>query len=200
MSLTEVDAPAKPASRGRSSAKAWLRALELTAPIAGNHGRIFSTVIDERAEDCGDAPALLSDHESLTYRSLAERSNQYARWALDQGLDKGDTVGLMMPNRPEYMAIWLGITRVGCVVALINTNLAGPALSHCVNIVAPKHIIVAAELMDPLTAVLADLTPAAKIWVHGIGNDEFPSIDRDIKRHSGEKLSDAERRPVTIEA
>ena len=57
-----------------------------------------------------------------------------------------------MPNRPEYMAIWLGITRVGGVVALLNTNLTGPSLAHCINIVAPRHLIVARELMDPLTA------------------------------------------------
>ena len=55
-----------------------------------------------------------------------------------QGLAKGETVCLLMPNRPEYMAIWLGITRVGGVVALLNTNLIGPALAHCINIVAPE--------------------------------------------------------------
>ena len=38
---------------------------------------------------------------------------RYARWALEQGLAKGETVCLMMPNRPEYMAIWLGLTSVG---------------------------------------------------------------------------------------
>ena len=63
-----------------------------------------------------------------------------------------------MPNRPEYMAIWLGITSVGGVVALLNTNLVGPSLAHCINIVAPKHLIVAAELVDPLTTALPDLT------------------------------------------
>ena len=51
-----------------------------------------------------------------------------------------------MPNRPEYLAIWLGITRVGGVVALLNTNLAGQSLAHCINIAAPRHLIVAAEL------------------------------------------------------
>ena len=55
-----------------------------------------------------------------------------------------------MPNRPEYMAVWIGITSVGGVVALINTNLIGPSLAHCIDIVAPKHIIVAAELADGL--------------------------------------------------
>ncbi len=48
----------------------------------------------------------------------------------------------MMPNRPEYLAAWLGISRAGGVIALLNTNLTGIALAHCVNIVTPKHIIV----------------------------------------------------------
>src|SRR5437773_10832161 len=199
MSLREGDAPATPAGSNRSAAKAWLRALELTAPIANNPRRIFSTVIDKLAEKFGEAPALLSDRERLTYRALAERSNRYARWALDQGLAKGDAVCLFMPTRPEYMAIWLGITRVGGIVSLLNTNLAGPSLAHCINTVGPTHVIVAAELVDPLTTALADLAGAPSIWAHGAGRHEFPRIDRDVERHAGEALREAERRPLTIE-
>src|SRR5437867_6484621 len=182
-----------------SPTKAWSRALELTAPIANSPHRTFPTVIEELAEAFGEAPALLSDRECLTYRALAERSNRYARWALDQGLATGDAVCLFMPNRPEYMAIWIGVTSVGGVVALLNTNLAGPSLAHCINIVAPKHIIVATELIDPLTAALQDLAGAASIWAHGAGGGEFPRIDRDIERRGDEKMSDAECRPPTIE-
>src|SRR5438128_11685509 len=109
----------------RSAAQAWLRALELTARIPKHPHRILSTVIEELAERLGEAPALLSDRECLTYRGLGERANTYARWALAQGVGKGDAVGLLMPNQPEYLAIWLGISRIGGVVALLNTNLAG---------------------------------------------------------------------------
>jgi len=182
----------------RSAAKGWLRALELTAPIVNNPYRILSTVIEDLAEKFGAAPALLSDRECLTYRALVERSNRYARWALVQGLARGDTVCLFMPNRPEYMAIWLGISHVGGVVSLLNTNLAGPSLAHCINIVRPKHIIVAAELVDPLTTALSDLTDATTIWVHGTDHDEFLRIDRDLERHAGERLCEAERRSITI--
>src|SRR5213593_661206 len=192
MSLREGDAPATPAGSNRSAAKAWLRALELTAPIANNPRRIFSTVIDKLAEKFGEAPALLSDRERLTYRALAERSNRYARWALDQGLAKGDAVCLFMPNRPEYMAIWLGITRVGGVVSLLNTNLAGPSLAHCINLAAPTHLIVAAELMDRVTAVRPDLAGAPTIWMHGAGHDQFPRIDAAIDRSPGHALDAAE--------
>ena len=110
---------------------------------------MLPVVIDElRATTRRRARAHLRRARCLSYRALAERANRYARWALRQGLAKGDVVCLLMPNRPEYMAIWLGITRVGGVVALLNTNLAGPSLAHCIDIVAPKHIIVAAELID----------------------------------------------------
>ena len=182
-----------------SAAKAWLRALELTAPIARTPDRVFSTVIEELAAQWGDAPSLLSDRECLTYRALAARVNQYARWALDAGIAKGEVVCLLMSNRPEYMAIWLGITSVGGVVSLLNTNLPGPSLAHCINVVLPKHIIVAAEFSDQWSATLPNLSVAPAIWMHGGEHDSFTRIDLEIERTSGALLSKAERRPPTIE-
>ena len=124
-------------------------------------------MIEELAAEFGEAPALLSDRECLSYRALAQRSNQYARWALAQGLGKGETICLFMPNRPEYLAIWLGLTKVGGVVALLNTNLTGRSLAHCIDIVAPKHIIADSDLVDRLMTALPDVTAAPTIWIHG---------------------------------
>ena len=184
---------------GRSAAKAWLRALELTAPIARNPRRIFPSVIEELAEKFGEAPALLSDGSSLSYRALAAQANRYARWALAQGLAKGDTVCLLMPNRPEYLAIWLGITRAGGVVSLLNTNLVGPSLAHCVKIVAPKHVIAAAELVAALTAALADNRGDCEDLGPWRRPRRFPRIDLDVERRAGDSLSDSERPPLGIE-
>jgi fatty-acyl-CoA synthase len=178
---------------------AWSRALALTTPIARRPDRILPTVIEELAEMCGEAPALLSDGECLTYRALAARSTRYARWAIAQGIGIGDAVCLLMPNRPEYMAAWLGITRVGGVVALLNTNLAGRSLAHCINIAGPQHLIVAAELVDRLIAVRPHLAGAPTIWVHGAGHDQSPRIDDEIERYPGHALEESERRPVTVD-
>jgi hypothetical protein len=40
-----------------------------------------------------------------------------------------------MLNRAEYIAAWIGFSKVGVATALINTNLTGHALAHCLNIV-----------------------------------------------------------------
>jgi fatty-acyl-CoA synthase len=182
-----------------SPAKAWLRALELTAPIVRHRHRILSTAIAEVAVRMGEAPALLSEMESFTYNALMQRANQYARWALDQGLAKGDVVCLLMTNRPEYFACWLGITSVGVVVSLLNTNLVGSSLAHCIRIVSPKHIIVSAEFVAPLTAVLPQLELSPVVWAHGRKDTSFPRIDSAIERYSGEPLVLSERRAPAIE-
>src|SRR5437867_11183514 len=83
-----------------------LRALGMTTPIAKNPTRVFPVVVEELAEKFGDAPALLSARERLSYRELGERSTRYARWARAQGPAKAAPVSLPLPNRPEYMATW----------------------------------------------------------------------------------------------
>jgi fatty-acyl-CoA synthase len=179
--------------------RAALRTLRMTTQIPKNPTRVFPDVIDDLADKFTGAPALLSARESFTYRVLAERSNRYSRWALKQGLNKGEAVCLLMPNRPEYMAIWIGITRVGGVVSLLNTNVGGGSLAHCVNIVEPKHIIVAAELAPTFATTRMHLATNATVWVHGAGAPEFPRIDEEIEPLAAEPLRGAERRALTIE-
>jgi fatty-acyl-CoA synthase len=181
-----------------SPAKAWLRALELTKPIASQPERILPAVIEEAAMRLGDAPALLSDRETLTYRGLSYRKNQYARWALEQGLCKGDVVCLLMTNRPEYMAAWLGITSVGVVVSLLNTNLVGNSLAHCIETVSPKCIIAASEYVSTLTEAVHNLDLVPAIWAHGAVESDLPRVDFEITSFSGAPLSEGERQQPTI--
>jgi fatty-acyl-CoA synthase len=182
-----------------SPAKAWLRALERTASIAANPARTLPATLDELADRHGDAPALMSDRETLSYRALAARANRYARWALAHYLAKGETVGLLMPNRPDYLAAWLGISRVGGVVALLNTNLTGRALAHCIDIVAPRHLIVASELAESFASAQPHLTSRPALWAHGAGPAGVARIDRDLQRHSDGPLDAGEQRAVTID-
>ncbi|HEX7446704.1 MAG TPA: long-chain-acyl-CoA synthetase [Pirellulales bacterium] len=187
-----VETPARPRA---SVSRAWLRALELTASIPRQRGRVLPAVVDELGQRLGDKPALLGERECFSYHELAERSRRYARWALAQGVAKGDVVGLLMPSRPEYLAIWLGITRVGGVVALLNTNLAGQSLARSIEAVSPKHVIVAAELAERFGAAVPHLAAPPQVWLHGEGR----GIDEQIENLASAPLDDAESREITID-
>jgi len=176
-----------------------MRTLRLTVPIAKNPRRIFPLVIAELAEKYGDAPALMSDREQLSYRELSAQANRYARWALDQGVRKGDTVCLLMSGRPEFLAVWIGITRIGGVTALLNTNLVDSGLAYCINVVEPKHIVVEAQMFKSFESARAHLAGDAKIWLHGDADADLPRIDRAVAALSGKDLAPSDRPALTIE-
>ncbi len=195
----DADTVAGQGPGSRSANKAWLHALELTAPIADNPTRTFPVVMEELAQRFGDAPALMSDAETLSFRALQDRSNRYARWAWVHGVRKGDAICLLMPNRPEYMAIWTGIGRAGGVVALLNTHLVGASLAHCIDAVSPGHIIVARELLDAFHSAAPHLSTDAVLWSHGDGGPGVPNIAVAIEELSGDPLAAWERPEVTVD-
>jgi fatty-acyl-CoA synthase len=130
---------------------------------------------------------------------LAGRINRYARWARSAGIKPGDTVCLFMSSRPAYVAAWLGMTKVGGVVALINTKLIGSSLSHCINVAAADHVILAAELADVFETAVAYLDRVPKIWIHGGEADGAgPVLDDILARTDGSPLTATERPAVTI--
>ena len=88
--------------------------------------RIFPRVVEALGESFGAAPALFSPAENFSHAATGGAGPPLCALGPGARRAKGDVVALLMPNRAEYLAIWLGITRVGGVVALINTNLSGP--------------------------------------------------------------------------
>jgi fatty-acyl-CoA synthase len=146
------------------------------------------------------APALVSTEATLSYRALAIRCSQYARWGLAQGLRPKDTVGLMMSNCAEYMAIWLGLTRIGAVVALINNNLAGDALVHSISIVAPRALIVGSDVASRLIAVRARLDRDLDCRVHGPSTADLAPLAPEPAGFSGDELRDSECAPPPLDA
>lgn len=195
-SVKEQSSENAPRGGKPSAAKSWLRAIELTSRIDADPHRLFADIVEGWSKREPERSALISDTETFSYQALAERINRYARWALSIGIEPGDTVCLLMPSRPDYIAAWLGITKVGGVVALINTNLVGRSLSHCIDVAGADHVILADDLAGVFEKAAPYLKRAPKIWIHGGANKA--SIDAVLEGLDGNPLSATERRDVTI--
>jgi fatty-acyl-CoA synthase len=171
----------------------WLRALDFTTRAVAQRERTLGRILNELAADHGERIALIGAGVDLSFADLAARANQYARWALAHGIKKGDCVALLMPNHPDYLAIWAGISQVGGMVALLNSNLRGPALAHCLDIVSPTHAIVARDRMEAYATASPTRTTRSHLWVcHGDWADT-PRIDTHVARLSPAPLSSDEQ-------
>ncbi len=102
-----------------------------------------------------------------TYGEFEARASKIANWALAQGLAAGDCVALYMENRPDYVAVWSGLAKVGVVTALINSNLTDEGLAHCINIADAKHVICGAEQDAGVASVEGRLDGAPQVWTLG---------------------------------
>ncbi len=192
--MTQSSLPEKPGGSSRASAlNAWIRALDATKVL---HDAPFATLpamLPDVAMAHADRPALVGQGGELSYRDLVAKANQYARWAIANGLGKGDVVSLLMPNCPDYAVMWLGLTRAGCAVALINTNLAADALLHGIQAAGSSHLIVAEPLLPAVTALADRLPPGSRVLVHGDGKPGcWSRIEPEIARHDAAPLDPAE--------
>jgi len=179
-----------------------VRILRAVRPVVSDPAQTLDVLIEKLAARHGDKTALISTRETLTYEQMNARANLYARWALAHGLRKGDAVALFMPNRPEYVCIWMGLAKIGCVTALINTNLVGTALAHCINVAQPRMVIADADLLGPLAAALPILAETIGLFVHGEMPDvtsakKISRIDTGLAAFSDKNLSSSERPKLT---
>ncbi|HVY14532.1 MAG TPA: long-chain-acyl-CoA synthetase [Rhodopila sp.] len=186
-----------PPAKDDNPLKPWIRALDRTAPFGRGEGVTLPAHVAGMAERFGDRPALLSDGEQLSYRDLADKTHRYARWTLQQPVAAGEVVCLLLPNCPDYVAIWLGISSVGGIVALINPNLTGDALLHVIATAAPKQVIVGAALEAAVAEIQDRLPGAPTIWTHGAG-EQWPRIDAAVETLSAEPLRTEEQRPPAL--
>lgn len=77
---------------------------------------------------------------------MEEYSNKIANVFKGHGYKKGDIVSLFLENKPEYICIWLGLSKLGVITPLINTNLRLSSLVHSITVAKSQSIIFGSEL------------------------------------------------------
>ena len=160
--------------------------------------RTISDIVAEFAERKPHNIAVICHDQTITYRALDAGANRYTHWAHQQRIAKGDVVALLMENRPEFLMAWLGLLKLGAVVALINTNLRGSPLAHSIGIAGARHAIVGAELADAYAeaAPLLDAKPMA--WTQGGRVHGFGDLDTALLSASTSPIDPSLRGGVTL--
>ena len=85
----------------------------------------LASFVTDSAERFGDRPALKLDDTVVNYALLNEGSARIAKLLKDKGLERGDRVGIMLPNVPYFAIVYYGVLRAGGVVVPMNVLLKG---------------------------------------------------------------------------
>ncbi|XP_037033095.1 long-chain fatty acid transport protein 4 [Bradysia coprophila] len=88
-----------------------------------------------------------------TFNEVNEFSNRIAHHFHSKGFKAGDIVGLFMENRPEFVCIWLGLSKIGVIVPLINTNLRLASLLHSITVANCNALIFGSSLTSAVDEI-----------------------------------------------
>ena len=130
-------------------------------------GELLPEVIERTVDAHKDRPAFIFEGRTITFDAFEALANQVASWAREQRILPGETVALFMLNRPEYVAIWYGLSKVGVITALINNQLSGESLAHCVAISHARHAILDKEIGAPATGAASSAGKGCVPWSFG---------------------------------
>lgn len=113
----------------------------------------LGSILEKQAKRYKDKPLILFEEKTITYREFNENANRYAHFFQKKGLIKGDTVVLLMDNRPEVLMIHAGLAKIGVVPALVNNNIKGQILLHAINIAEGRALILGDEYISEITKI-----------------------------------------------
>ena len=137
-------------------------------------GRYYSAVDEFEAQADANPNRVqmivAEDSREVTLHEMDTLANRVAHWTEDLGLTTGDSIALMLLNRPEFVSFWMGAAKRCVATALINTNATGAALLHSVKLATAtckgdKVLVVDAELHY---AIAQDDTVTRGLKEHGV--------------------------------
>jgi acyl-CoA synthetase (AMP-forming)/AMP-acid ligase II len=128
-------------------------------------------LVRARAQQHGDKAIVIDTESRLSYTELDETTRAMAAAFVDAGVGKGTRVGLIMPNRVQWVQIAVALTRIGAVLVPLSTLLKPPELVAQLRAASVQALIAVDEFrghryLDDLAGVMntPELPALQKIW------------------------------------
>ena len=141
-----------------------LRMLRSVKDVDAASNHLIADEFERRVDQFGGNLAFIEGDREWSYDDMETYANRVAAWADAQGLGQGDTVAIFARNRLEYIPLWFGLSKLGVIPALLNYQLAGKALAHCVNISDTSHVIVDVDMSEQWSAANTQIKGDPKVW------------------------------------
>lgn len=136
--------------------------------IADTKSWVLPRVLHEAATTNGDRLFLsVLGGESVTYGQLNSDAHRVAGFLHSIGVNRGDRVAIMMPNDIDLVRAFMGVTRIGAVGVMINTELTHSFLAHPLLDCQAKVLVVHASYLPQVHASGVSLDQVGRVFVAG---------------------------------
>ena len=123
----------------------------------------------------GSRAAIIYEGQTITYKELKGKVDQLAGAWDGRGLQKGERVGLMVSNHPDYIIAYYAALRLGLIVVQINPRYTARELLQIIDDAAMNFLVVDEEQLSTVEQV-KDMCDLRCVFVANGGDSDSNSI------------------------
>ncbi len=115
----------------------------------------------------------------MTWADFDRRANRFANLLLSRGVQRETKVGILMMNCLEWLPIYFGILKAGCIAVPMNFRYSSDEIKYCLELADVEVLVFGPEFVSRMDAIAADL-PSVRMMFF-VGTDG-PSYTEDCMR------------------
>ncbi|MFH0729509.1 MAG: AMP-binding protein [Pseudomonadota bacterium] len=139
--------------------------------------RTIHSVLKAKVKQYANREFFRWNDQVFGFEDFDRQSDRVAAGLHSLGIHKGDKVGIMMGNRPEFLFLWFGLSKLGAVEVPLNTAHRGDLLTYMVDTSDCRILVTASEFLDRVAPVLGNLPTLEKIVVLDDGQEMLPALN-----------------------
>ncbi len=93
----------------------------------------------------------------ISWKDFDRRANRFANLLLSRGLKKGTKVAILLMNSLEWLPIYFGILKAGCVAVPMNFRYASDEIKYCLDLADVEVLVFGPEFISRINAIVAEL-------------------------------------------
>ena len=136
--------------------------------------KTLKEILTENAQRYPDKTAFIFENKSYTFKQVNQRVNSLINALSDWGVRKGDRVGILAYNCPQYFEVF-GLAKAGRICVPLNYRLVGRELAYLMHDSGINTLIVGREFVDRVNSIRHEL--------EGVGN--FICLDATVENMMG---------------
>lgn len=154
-------------------------------------GMTVRDLIDQRAATYGQKTYFISPdtEEEISYAELNMRINRTANLLLEAGVTKGDKIGILLANTPEFLYVYFAAMKIGAVAGPINILLKGEEIAYILNNSEAKILVFDDDFLTIVNDIRDQVPLIKRFFVVGEPNDQYSSLEAEINTQSEELVS-----------
>ena len=105
----------------------------------------------------------------MTWGDFNLKANRFANFLLSRGFKKGDKVAILLMNCLEWLPIYFGILKAGCLAVPLNFRYTADEIKYCLELADADALVFGPEFIGRVEQII-DLVPRLKIRLY-VGDD-----------------------------